>query len=716
MLLSSRRTGMSGALAELHQDLRALVGQTIADRYRVDSLLGVGGMAAVFRAHHCGLKRDVAIKVLHPNLTVNREISARFDREAESASRLDHPNTIQVTDYGSTSAGMKFMVMQLLEGRELGELLVRPLPPLRAVELILQVFRGLEHAHRQGVVHRDIKPENVFITTDHDGREAVKLVDFGISKIIEGPQSNTHHTSVGLVFGTPAYMSPEQAAGMEADGRADLYAAGIILYQMLSGRLPFDSEDPVALIRMQVGRDADPLPQSVPPVLAGVVQRLLAKDRERRFQSASEVIETLEGLIPLLDGQLAPVEVMSGTSRYSPVPHSASASYPAGPQPFPSGSYGATSGPIPVGTGPFAVPGGSAPTYPGVRAAWQKRWPLWLGGGVAVLGLLVTMGVWLGHEPKPAREDGGRARGEARAPHGSQPLENATLADPAAIDQVDRLILTKEFDKAEELLKPLRDANPDDPRLLWRQGRILAASKRKQAQALAAYGQALSVDPQLLEDRDFYAETYELLRTKKLRDEALDLALQKMGLHGHTFLLELVNDTRSPLEYHDRRRALEELDKVPESAGLINRQLNIALDLLQASKSMIPCRAYLAALNGIAAAPDYYFFARVEKAKVPAEPGPGISGSLAEEPEACHALAQRREEVLTMLAALSPEAEAALQAEAAATLEEGPVEVAEEVIEIEEEPAEAPAAAATKKKRGVDCNKVGAVFKKKCRQ
>src|SRR5688572_13624575 len=195
---------MSDNLAALHDDLQDLLGQTIAERYRVGALIGVGGMAAVFRVEHLGLGRDMAIKVLHPQLSSHAEVSARFDREAKSASRLDHPNCVQVTDFGSTEHGMKFMIMQLLEGRELSHVMREgPMEPLRALELTVQILRGLEHAHRQGVIHRDIKPENVFVTRDHDGRDVLKLVDFGIAKIVDATIDDKHKTLAGMVFGTP---------------------------------------------------------------------------------------------------------------------------------------------------------------------------------------------------------------------------------------------------------------------------------------------------------------------------------------------------------------------------------------------------------------------------------------------------------------------------------------------------------------------------------
>jgi serine/threonine protein kinase len=158
----------------------------------------------------------------------------------------------------------------------------------------LQVLRGLEHAHGQGVVHRDLKPQNIFVTRDHEGREVLKLVDFGIAKIIGGDGALEQMTRAGMVFGTPQYMSPEQALGLEIDARADLYAVGVLLYQIVTGRLPFNSDDPVALIRMQVSTEPPALPPQVPQELAGVIFRLLAKQKEQRFPDARTVRMALE--------------------------------------------------------------------------------------------------------------------------------------------------------------------------------------------------------------------------------------------------------------------------------------------------------------------------------------------------------------------------------------------------------------------------------------
>jgi serine/threonine protein kinase len=666
---------MGTALANLHQDLRDLVGRTIADRYRVDELLGSGGMGAVFKGHHIGLERDVAIKVLHPSLGNDPEISARFDREARSASRLDHPNCVSVTDYGSTEDDMKFMVMQLLEGGELGGLLGKPLPPLRAIELVLQIVRGLEHAHAQGVVHRDIKPENVFLTHDHSGREVLKLVDFGIAKIMT-LEGGKRMTQVGLVFGTPAYMSPEQAAGIEADERADLYSVGVMLYEMLSGKPPFDSPDPVVLVRMQITADPQPLPSEVPPVLAACVERLLAKNRVERFQSATEVREVLEGVHSMLRGDVT-------SSVEFPMPLTSSVEV----------ATGSFSRPLPLP--PVQV---SAP-----RRSWAPRIFFYSGMAALAGGVL-----WLALVGDRAVADSESADGAASVLGFERVQGEVALAaeqpDPSALAELDRLIQSGELEGAETLLVAMRDRYPKHPQLSWRWGRLLTKRKNKKAQALAAYGHAMEGDPTLLEDKYFYAEVHDLMQLPALRDEALDLALREMGKYSHTFLLDLVNNEKKPLTYENRQRALEELSTDSASWALVNRRLNIALDVLQAKQSLTPCQAYDEALTNVAAMPDYWFYTRVERSEVPPADTNAKTGR--EDPVLCATLPQRKADTLELLSALAPEAE--VPADEAAAAEAAKADAAK---------APAPAKKAAPKKstrKKVDCNKFRGIFKKQC--
>jgi serine/threonine protein kinase len=269
-----------------------LIGRVIAERYRVDARLGRGAMGTLYRGVDTTLHRPVAIKMLLPQLVSDPNVAARFDREALAVSRLDHPNCVRVFDAGTMPDGGKYIVMQLLEGRELRHVIAEgPLAPDRAVDFALQVLRGLDHAHRRGMVHRDLKPENMFVVLDDDGHEVVKLVDFGIVKLLGGDEPKL--TRAGLVFGTPRYMSPEQVTGGKIDERADLYSVGIVLFEMLTGAPPFDADSPGILMRMHVLADVPPLPDSVPAGVAAVIAKLLEKSPSDRPTSAREVIDRL---------------------------------------------------------------------------------------------------------------------------------------------------------------------------------------------------------------------------------------------------------------------------------------------------------------------------------------------------------------------------------------------------------------------------------------
>jgi serine/threonine protein kinase len=270
-----------------------LRGQVLGGRYRLDLRLGEGGMGAMYRGHDLVLNRPVAIKLLGPELVDDEVLAQRFDREAHALSMLDHPNCVQVYDAGTTTRGGKYIVMQLLDGHELRSLLGAPLPPPRAVALALQLLRGLDHAHRRGLVHRDLKPENVFVVHDDDGNEQLKLVDFGIVKLLTPSEAKL--TRAGQVFGTPRYMSPEQVSGGKIDARADLYALGVVLYEMLAGAPPFDADQAGMLMRMHMIADPPPLPEWVPAPVQAVVSRLLEKRADDRFPTARAVIDALTG-------------------------------------------------------------------------------------------------------------------------------------------------------------------------------------------------------------------------------------------------------------------------------------------------------------------------------------------------------------------------------------------------------------------------------------
>jgi eukaryotic-like serine/threonine-protein kinase len=267
-----------------------LVGQIVEDRYRIEAALGAGGMGAVYRARHIKVGREVAIKVLHEGLLTDPVMVERFEREAGIAARLHHKNLNPVIDVGETATKQKLMVLELVRGDNLATILGNgPLAPARAIELTLQILDGLEHAHAAGLVHRDLKPENIIIEVDGGG-EVPKIVDFGIAMLCGGDDRRL--TAAGIVMGTPQYMAPEHSQGSVVDPRCDLFALGVIVYEMLAGKLPFDgtgveiaianiSKAPPAIARRAPGVIVDPR-------LEAFVRRLMARRLADRFQTAGE--------------------------------------------------------------------------------------------------------------------------------------------------------------------------------------------------------------------------------------------------------------------------------------------------------------------------------------------------------------------------------------------------------------------------------------------
>jgi serine/threonine protein kinase len=277
------------------EDADPLVGQIVAGTYRILRVVGEGGMGKVYEAQHLRLgHRKVAVKVLHPEYSRDRDVVSRFQREAESASSITHPNVIEVYDVDTTADGRPFLVGEFLEGEELGNHLDRvgKVEIGQAVRLVRQVCRALIAAHEKGIVHRDMKPENVFMIA-RDGQAHVKVIDFGISKSGKG---ETHLTKTGMIIGTPAYMAPEQARGDKVDVRADVYATGALLYTTLTGHRPFESDDPTATLTMVLTEEPKrprELLEDIPEGLELVVQRAMAKNPADRYQTMDELDSAL---------------------------------------------------------------------------------------------------------------------------------------------------------------------------------------------------------------------------------------------------------------------------------------------------------------------------------------------------------------------------------------------------------------------------------------
>jgi serine/threonine-protein kinase len=279
------------------------VGSVLDGRYRIDSVLGKGGMGRVYKGEHTGIGKAVAIKVLHAKFGASREATQRFQREALASGRLDHPNIVGVSDFGVLADGSLFLVMEALEGETLGQRLEREkrIPWLDALEILRGVLSGLRHAHGKAVVHRDIKPDNIFLA-QKDGERVIKILDFGIAKLVAGEANDPASTRTGLTVGTPAYLSPEQAVGGAITPASDLYSTSVVLYEMLTGRAPFEDTDPLAMLTAHVSRDvpsfAEVAPDlAVPPGLEEVIQHGLAKVSSERTQSATEYMEALDQVL-----------------------------------------------------------------------------------------------------------------------------------------------------------------------------------------------------------------------------------------------------------------------------------------------------------------------------------------------------------------------------------------------------------------------------------
>jgi len=273
-----------------------LLGRTIDQRYRVEALLGEGGMGLVYRVTHTRLNKPLAIKVLRRENTKDPEVLARFRREAESASGIGNQHIVDINDFGELEDGSTYFVMECLEGLDLIDAIdvAQRMPEERAVHIAVQLCRALGAAHDAGIVHRDLKPENVFLIRRNDTEDFVKVLDFGIAKVANGPKRLTRD---GEVLGTPHYMSPEQCEGDGVDHRTDIYALGVLLYEMVTGHVPHDADTMMGILTKQMYEEPIPPKVRVPQVseqLEQLIMRCLEKKPEQRYQTMHEIETDLQ--------------------------------------------------------------------------------------------------------------------------------------------------------------------------------------------------------------------------------------------------------------------------------------------------------------------------------------------------------------------------------------------------------------------------------------
>ncbi len=506
-----------------------LIGAVVGDRYRILTRIGVGGMGAVYRAEHTMMRRDLAIKVLLPELGGKDEFARRFEREAESASRLQHPNIISVTDFGHMPDGALFLAMEFLAGESLGDVIhAGPVPRERALKIIRQILRGLDHAHAAGVVHRDLKPDNIMLVERDGQTDVVKILDFGIAKVTAPVSGGGAHgnplTQAGVIFGTPEYLSPEQALGEVVDARADIYAAGVILYEMLAGRKPFESEDKVKIISMHLAhvppriRDVAPSSVDVPVALEQVVLQALEKSRENRFATATAFLQALED---------------------------AEAPDPA-----------------------FA----EGPATPGPTGAVDRLGGFLSGGRGLALALIVVA----------AAAAAGTVVYKRGAPHRELVAVPTRPAPPppALADRLKKIEAALEAGNTSQARLALEhelSERPRDARIRYMLGRVAFAEGRH-GDAIGEYRDAITLDAGFRGDPVLLGHIETALGESRNADEALDLVVEKIGAPATDLLIQVANESAELTRRQRAASALDDLgkgDKV-DRVGLATLQLKKA--------------------------------------------------------------------------------------------------------------------------------------------
>jgi serine/threonine protein kinase len=563
------------------------LGSVLAERYRLHSLLGEGGMGKVYAAEHVLMKKRLAVKVLHRELTLVPEVVARFEREAMAAANIDHPNVAAATDFGRLADGSVFLVLEFVQGRSLREEIAKgPMAVERALHIARQIGSGLRGAHVHGIVHRDLKPENVMLVEKEGDPDFVKVLDFGVAKVPIGemPTQGTPISRAGMVFGTPEYMAPEQALGEPVDGRADLYALGVMLFEMLAGERPFLSESPVGILGQQLSqsppRFADRIgPGVVPPVVERAVHRLLARDRHQRPATAREVEDQLSSL-------LVPSPSASGT-RFT-----LSTGTPAANAEFdlPPSSQGRHARPSeathsslpPEPESRFGALGDWFSALPPRAAAFRERLPSGLRdslrpvppralaaaglvgvGVVAVLALavVIVLGRSLfspGAEQPVAPAQSAVARASAAGPASAPPATlPAAPSDTTALNRPPAGVGTGE---GEALVQSA-----------WAESR-----KENYATALSLASRALARDPARAADDRLSMVVFAAARRTATANAAFDLLDGPMGGRGAELIWDLASDAETPARV--RQRAGRWL-RSPSFRRMASPALSLAADL-----------------------------------------------------------------------------------------------------------------------------------------
>jgi serine/threonine-protein kinase len=557
-----------------------LLGTVLSGRYRIERVLGEGGMGAVYEAEHTHMRKRLAVKVLHAEMGRMPEVVARFEREAMAAAHIDHPNVAAATDFGKLDDGSFFLVLEYVEGRTLRDEIGKGAMELgSALHVTAQIASALSRAHALGIVHRDMKPENVMLVERDGDPFFVKVLDFGIAKVPVGELGSKKEnagpgqpvlTQLGMIYGTPEYMAPEQALGLAVDARADLYALGVIAYEMTTGARPFDHESKVALLGMHVTAPVPKMSErapeaGVPPEVEAIVQKLLAKEANDRFADARELTEALAEVSMQL---AATGRIAAPTTGPTSLPGPLSVPRASGPKlqllGVDSSSYPSLQ---------------NAPVTPAATLRPPPRALLLGGGAVAVLILVVVLAV-VASSAKHVDANAVASSSASASATDSAPPAPSSSAPPVGVEaeiQLARADLDKgNFADAVSLLAPISSAYPNAADLHRVLERAYSGTKAPEI-AMAEAALVVADDPQassdlkLLEDIRLVA-----LVDRDGSDAAFTLLETKLGPAGPDILYD-VGYLASGQNYPSAaKRARQSLEK-PEVLAVASDALRLAL-------------------------------------------------------------------------------------------------------------------------------------------
>jgi eukaryotic-like serine/threonine-protein kinase len=572
----------------------ALLGTVLSGRYRIEKVIGEGGMAVVYQAEHTHMRKRLAIKVLHPEMTRLPEVVQRFEREAMAAAHIDHPNVAGATDFGKLEDGSFFLVLEFVEGSTLREEIAKgPMELGRALHISTQIAAALERAHKLGIVHRDLKPENIKLIERNEDTNFVKVLDFGIAKVPVGEFTGereknappgTALTQLGMVYGTPEYMAPEQALGQPVDARADLYALGVMAYEMICGMRPFDHESKVTLLGMHVTAPVPPMREkapkvNVPPEVEGIIVKLLAKDATNRYADAKELIDALLTTSAALvgDGVIAGLPIMPTSIRGAPslrdVPMRSHVALDPGP---PSAATGRP--------GQLASLGDEAAlsaTHAFPRRSLDRRVLAIAGSAVGVLAFGVIAFMVVSNAAKGARPAEEVEGGVASPSSATAELPPLSPSDEEIVYNANVDVEKGDFGSAIEILTPLEKRAPGRPDVHRALEKAYTGARRP-LEAMHEADLWIQTDGSAVNDLKLEEDVRNAALTADGGDVAFALLEGRMGEVGADVLYDIAYGDYTKQHYRAAAaRATASLDKsavrAHASAGLL-----VTLDFIHA--------------------------------------------------------------------------------------------------------------------------------------